>query len=131
DWSSDVCSSDLTDPPIAPLVARGQRRMMFVGPPHQSILDAGFAQPRMPGVGVIGLIAIDRGLVAADQGIAELRIRDRGIGRDDAADEGVLGIDADVDLVTECALLALAAPARVGIGRSLAGLPVPDPGLAR
>ena len=43
----------------------------------------------------------------------------------------MLGIDADVDLVTECALLALAAPARVGIGRSLAGLPVPGPGLAR
>src|SRR5207342_3727693 len=55
------------DQPVASFLPRRQLGMMLVRPLHQPILDAGLHEPRMPRVRVVGLIAIHRLLIAADQ----------------------------------------------------------------
>src|SRR5438105_2099438 len=52
--------TDPADHSIASLLSLRQFGMMFVGSVHQAVLDAGLGQTRMAGVGVIGLIAINR-----------------------------------------------------------------------
>ncbi|TWI30895.1 hypothetical protein IQ26_04722 [Mesorhizobium tianshanense] len=93
--------------------------MVLVGPPHQAVLDACADQPGMPGVGIIGLIAIGRLFIAADQGVGRFGVGDRGVARLDTPDQGVFLVDADVHLVAEGALPALLAPARILVGRRL------------
>ena len=56
---------------------------------HQAILDTGFGQTRVPGMRVIGLIAINRFLVTTEQTIRRLGVSDRGIRHMDAANDGV------------------------------------------
>ncbi|MER9638848.1 hypothetical protein NKJ70_32090 [Mesorhizobium sp. M0092] len=93
--------------------------MMFVGPPHQAVLDACLDQPGMSGVGIISLIAIDRPFIAADQCVGRLGVGDRSVAHLDAPDQRMILVDADVHLVAEGALLALLAPARILVRRWL------------
>ena len=86
---------------------------------HEAVLDAGFGQTCVPGMRVVGLIAVDRLLIATEQTIRRLGIRDRGIRHMDAANDGVACIHTGVDLVAKYALLALAAPAGIRIRRWL------------
>src|SRR5436305_12290196 len=109
------------DQPVAAFVARGQVRMMLVGPVHQAVLDASRGETSVPGMGRVSLIAIDRPLVAADQAIGAFSVGDRGIGQFDAADDRVILIRADVYLVAKHTLVALAAPARLGVASGFDG----------
>src|SRR6202048_1373464 len=117
------CCSDAADHSIATLLSWRQFGMMFVGPAHQAVLDSGLSKTRMPRMGVIGLIAIDRFLVSADEIIVQFRIRDGGIREISPADHRVVSVDANVNLVAEDGFVALAAPSciriRAGLCRGL------------
>src|ERR1700730_12348612 len=117
------CCSDAADHSIATLLSWRQFGMMFVGPAHQAVLDSGLSKTRMPRMGVIGLIAIDRFLVSADEIIGQFRIRDGGIREISPADHRVVSVDANVNLVAEDGFVALAAPSciriRAGLCRGL------------
>ena len=76
-------------------------------------------QARVPGMGVVGLIAIDCFLIATEQTICRLGVRDRSIRHMDAANDGVACIHAGVDLVAEHALFAFPAPTSIAIRRWL------------
>src|SRR3954447_18206147 len=97
----------LGDQLVAPLLPRRQFGMMFVGATRQSILDASFGQARVPGMRVVGLVAIDRFLIATEQTIRWLGVGDRGIRHVDAANEGVACIHTGMNLVAKHALFAL------------------------
>ena len=68
-------------------LARGQR-MVLVGPVHHPVLDASDAQVRPPPRSGVGLVAIDRSFVAADQKIGRLGVVDIGRGHQLPADDG-------------------------------------------
>jgi hypothetical protein len=91
--------------------------MMLIGSMHQAVLDAGFARARVPGVRVASLIAIDRLLIAIEQTIRRLGVRDRGMRHMDAANDGVACVHTRVDIVVEHTLFALASPAGIRIRR--------------
>src|SRR5207302_8549088 len=91
--------------------------MMFVGATHQAVLDAGFGQARVAGMRVVGLIAIDRFLIATEQMIRRLGVGDRSVRHVDAADDRVAGIHSRVGLRAEEARFAFPAPARITIRR--------------
>src|SRR4051812_11106064 len=94
---------------------------MLVGAMHQAVLDAGFLQTRMPSVSVVGLIAVDRPLIAAEQLIRRFSVGNRRIGDMDPANDGVTSIHARVDLIAEHALSAFSAPLRVWVKRWFRG----------
>jgi len=107
--SSDTCNHF-----IASLLPRRQFRMVFVGPVHQAILDASLSKTRMPRMGIIGLIAIDRFLVATDQTVSWFSIGNRSIGNIHASNDGVIEINADMHFVPEHGLVAFAGALGLG-----------------
>ena len=70
-----------------------QRRMVPVRPLLDAVFDAQRPQPGAPSVGVVGLVGIDRFLVAHDQGIAHHRVVHLRPGEKLAADQAAAVID--------------------------------------
>ena len=75
--------------------------MVLVGPVHHPVLDAAGAQVRPPPRGGVGLVAIERSFIAADQQIGGLGVVDIGWGDQLPADDGRALVDANMDLVAE------------------------------
>src|ERR1700760_4801813 len=99
---------------VKTLLTLGQR-MMLVGPEHQPRLDTSGGQAAAPLVLVIGLIGINRLLVAADQLVGRNRIVDGSVGQLGAANDRRSLVDADMSFVAKVPLAALLGPSRIRI----------------
>ena len=74
---------------------------MFVPAVHDAVLDAGGLQPGAAFLVLIGPVAVDRPLVAADQPVGDRALVDLGRGQHDAPDQARAPVDADMRPVNE------------------------------
>src|SRR4029453_13918324 len=85
---------------VAALLPMRQPGDVLVAPVHDAVLDARSLEPRPALLVFVGLVGIDRGLVAADQTVGNLAVVDLGGSELGAAQQSRGGVDPPVSLET-------------------------------
>ena len=109
---------------VATCLPGWQRGHVFVPPMHDAVLDPGGLEPRPSRLLLVGLVAIDGPLVAADQPIGNLALVDLGQTQHQAMDQPGPLVNTHMRLVVQDGATLLPRPIRTRLAWVHSGAPV-------